>query len=162
MLIWTRFFSDNFFKDPLDGRNVLCHISHFCQFCAICKLRMSSPLQTFLKMWTQHCFLGNPASYWPSTRLYISDHHPLSQTMQAFNALNCFLIQPIVHQLQYEDLRGNLGETSVKFVGWAWLNKAMIWYICRLFCEWTWLTKFPFLYILNMSFNWTMFLEDFS
>lgn len=67
-------------RTPLDSSKVLCH---FCQFCAMCKLRMNSALQYFLVMWTQYWFLGYTASYWLPTRLYISDHHPLSPIIQA-------------------------------------------------------------------------------
>ncbi|KAK4829074.1 hypothetical protein QYF61_002018 [Mycteria americana] len=46
------------------------------------------------------------------TRLYMTDHHPLGLAIQpVFNPPHCLLIQPILHQLLYEDLMGDTVES---------------------------------------------------
>ena len=52
--------------------------------------------------------MGCIASYQPPTRLHATYHHSLDGVIQpAFNLFHCPLMQPVLHQLTYEDLTGS-------------------------------------------------------
>lgn len=66
---------------PLDGSMTICSISHFFQFCGICKLAKSilcSIIQVINENtqqdWTLHWPLQSSAHYWPPPRIYTTDH----------------------------------------------------------------------------------------
>lgn len=57
------------------------------------------------QQWHKYWPLGYITSYWPTTRLHSTDHHPLGLAIEpVFNPPRCLLIQTITDQLLYEIL----------------------------------------------------------
>lgn len=86
-------------------------ISHSSQFWVIHNLDKGI-LCLIIQMVNGYCkqdrTLGNTTNYWPPARLCTTDQYPLVWSFSQFFFLpHCLLIQPILHQLLYEDLTGD-------------------------------------------------------